>query len=424
MKIKTIQANYEYVSKLKCPPHKPPKRPGILFRTLVRILSIPELFAVRFKYTSNRMHEAGPGPYLILMNHSSFIDLKIASKILYPMPYCIVCTSDGFVGKEWLMRNIGCIPTQKFVTDVTLIKDMLYTIKNKKTSVLMYPEASYSFDGCATPIPSRLGALVKKLNVPVLTIMTEGAFLYDPLYNGLQKRKTRVSAHLTCLLTKDEIKNKSVDDLSDILNKAFTFDNFARQYESRTAIKESFRADGLERILYKCASCKSEGGMIGKGTEIKCSNCGKSYELDIYGRLNCPTGNTEFPHIPDWYSWQRSCVVDEIKQQRYILDTEVEIGIVKDYKAVYLVGNGRLTHTCDGFTLTGCNGKLNYTQPALSSYGLYADYFWYEIGDVICIGDRECLYYCFPKSKANVAKARIAAEEIYKLNKNATAYTK
>ena len=33
------------------------------------------------------MEEAGPGPYLILMNHSSFIDLKIASRIFYPMPY-------------------------------------------------------------------------------------------------------------------------------------------------------------------------------------------------------------------------------------------------------------------------------------------------------------------------------------------------
>lgn len=51
------------------------------------------------------------------MNHSSFIDLKIASTVLYPSPLNIVCTSDGFVGKERLMRSLGCIPTRKFVTD-------------------------------------------------------------------------------------------------------------------------------------------------------------------------------------------------------------------------------------------------------------------------------------------------------------------
>ena len=40
-------------------------------------------------------------PCLYLMNHSSFIDLKIASTILYPRPFNIVCTSDGFVGRSF-----------------------------------------------------------------------------------------------------------------------------------------------------------------------------------------------------------------------------------------------------------------------------------------------------------------------------------
>ena len=86
-----------------------------------------------------------------------------------------------------------------------------------------------------------------------------------------------------------------------------------------------------------------------------------------------------------------------------------------DYKAIYKVGSGRLIHSADGFTLTGCDGKLYYKHPVNASYGLYADYYWYEIDDVICIGDNKRLYYCFPKGKCNVAKTRIAAEEMYKL---------
>ena len=55
-------------------------------------------------------------------------------------------------------------------------------------------------------------------------------------------------------------------------------------------------------------------------------------------------------------------------------------------------------------------------------YGYYTlasdmDFNWYEIGDVICIGDKNCLYYCFPKQKDVVTKARFAAEELYKLLK-------
>ena len=50
-------------------------------------------------------------------------------------------------------------------------------------------------------------------------------------------------------------------------------------------------------------------------------------------------------------------------------------------------------------------------------YSLYADYYWYEIDDVICIGDTEVHYFLFPKNKAPVAKIRLAAEEMYKLYK-------
>ena len=89
--------------------------------------------------------------------------------------------------------------------------------------------------------------------------------------------------------------------------------------------------------------------------------------------------------------------------------------VLADFKNIYMVGEGHLTHDRQGFKLTGCDGKLEYAQPALACYGLYADYYWYELGDVICIGNHDALYYCFPKQDGVVAKTRIAAEEIYKM---------
>lgn len=44
---------------------------------------------------------------------------------------------------------------------------------------------------------------------------------------------------------------------------------------------------------------------------------------------------------------------------------------------------------------------------------------WYEIGDMICIGDHDTLYYCFPCQEQDVAaKTRLATEELYKLTKS------
>ena len=204
MKIKTVNMTLEKVMELPVPGHKKPVRPSFLLRTLIRVISAGDLRDANFTYTMHGMKDAESGPCLILMNHSSFIDLEIVSKIFYPRPYSIVCTSDGFVGKEWLMRRIGCIPTEKFVPDLGLIRDIDFALHKKKLSVLMYPEASYSFDGCATPLPKGLSRLLKRLRVPVIMIKTSGAFLRDPLYNCLQKRKVPVHADVTCLFSRRE----------------------------------------------------------------------------------------------------------------------------------------------------------------------------------------------------------------------------
>lgn len=417
MKIRTRKKTYDEVMALPLGKHRKPLHPNFLLRTVVRIAAIPNLLATHFSYTARGMEEIKGKPCLILMNHSSFLDLMIVSKIFYPKPYGIVCTGDGLVGKNWLMRLLGCIPTQKFVSDVSLIRDIEYMLKKKRASVLMYPEASYSFDGTATALPQKMGILLKKLGVPVVMVKTKGAFARDPLYNCLQKRKVKVCADVYCLATAQEVKEKTVAELNALLEEAFTFDNFAWQKDNKVAITEPFRADGLERILYKCPHCLTEGKMEGKGTTLTCGHCGKTWEMDIFGQLKATEGETEYSHIPHWYAWERQEVRRELEEDRYQLDTLVDIGMLVDFKAVYMVGEGRLTHSTQGFRLEGCDGKLQYEQNPLACYSLYADYYWYELGDVICIGNQDALYYCFPKDRTPVAKARMATEELYKMKK-------
>ena len=417
MKIKTKPMAYRDVMALPRAAHCPPRKPSPILRGLVRLLAASDLRQTHFSYTTRRMDEAGKGPWLILMNHSSFIDLEMMSEIFAKHPYCIVCTSDGFVGKPWLMRRLGCIPTRKFVSDVALIRDIRYALDTLHTNVLMYPEASYSFDGCATPLPRRLGALLKRLDVPVVGVRTYGAFARDPLYNCLQKRQVDVRAEVSCLLTRDEIREKEVAELDAVLDEAFTFDHFAWQQENRVAITEPFRADGLERILYRCPHCGREGQTVGRGITLRCTACGAAYELDEYGHLVSEA--PAFTHVPDWYAWERAEVRRALESGEYRFEAAVTIGMMVDYKAIYMVGEGTLVHDTEGFHLTGCDGELRYDQAALASYSVYSDYFWYEIGDVICIGNHDCLYYCFPQGGEPVAKVRLAAEELYRLKKAA-----
>ncbi len=421
MKIKTKQATLAAALARPRPKHQKPRRPLRLFRALLRIASWFDLRRVRFTHSDEGMEKVGRSPALILMNHSSFVDLEIAFSLFHDRPFCTVCTSDGFVGKAWLMRCLGCIPTQKFVSDLSLIRDMQHALHKQGASVLMYPEASYTFDGTTTPLPRRLGMLFKMLKVPVIMVKVDGAFLRDPLYNGLQVRRTAVHAHRSCLFTAEEVAALPVEELDRRLDEAFAYDHFATQYEKKIAITEGFRADYLHRILYRCAACGAEGQMHGAGTALTCRACGRVWQMDVYGRLAAEEGETRFPHIPDWYAWQRACVRADCEGGTYRLDTPVRIGVLTDYRAIYMVGQGRLVHDGAGFSLYDAAGTLLYTQSCRACYSAYADYYWYELGDVICIGNREALYYCFPDEGVAVAKVRLAAEELYKTDKEAKA---
>ncbi len=502
MKIKVRRKSYEEVLAIPPFPHKTPGRQSPFLRALVKTLSAGALKKVRFSYETAPEAEAllrSDIPCLVLMNHSCFTDLEIAGTILAKKPYHIICTVDGFVGKDGLLRSLGCVPTKKFTTDPVLVRDMVHVVKELKESILMYPEASYTFDGTATPLPESLGKLVRLLGVPVLMIETFGAFVHDPLYNNLQVRDVTVTAKVRVLVSAEEtgysaagakssqegpVGEKSrpegnagsrpvgAPELNRRIKEAFTFDGFRWQQENHVRIAEDFRADDLQRVLYKCPHCLTEGRMLGNGTKLLCTACGEEYELDEYGflkriREGSKAAGTDgsrkpgkggaasagsgagtrdditFTHVPDWYAWERSEVRREITEGSYRLSYPVRILALRDTSAVYEIGEGVLTHTPEGFHLTGCGGALDYRQAPEASYSLYADYFWYEIGDMICVGDSTIQFYCFPMTGGNtgsegssadggadsgsagraaggsaiVAKARLAAEEMYKLGR-------
>ncbi|MBQ7346575.1 MAG: 1-acyl-sn-glycerol-3-phosphate acyltransferase [Clostridia bacterium] len=417
MKIKVKKKSYQEVMSLPQPKHIKPMRQSFFFRLLLRVVSAFALIGCKFSVKKSGMDKLGKKePCLFLMNHSSFIDLEIASVILFPRRFSIVCTSDGFIGKNLLMRLLGCIPTKKFIFDLGLIRDMTYAIRALKSSILLFPEAGYTFDGTTTTLPENLGSFVKMLGVPVVMIETQGAFARQPLYNNLKKRHVKVSAEMRYLLSADDCAQKEAQEIQKLIEEQFSFDAFRNQQEKQIKINEPYRAEGLERVLYKCPACLTEGKTDGKGTALICHACGKRYTLDEHGFMRADTGKTEFPHIPDWYAWERDCVAKELKSGEYRLDCDVKILMLVNTKCLYDVGDGRLVHTREGFHLTGSDGSFEYTQKPISSYSLNSDFNWYEIGDIIGIGNPKALYYCFPKDQSvSVAKARLAAEELYKI---------
>lgn len=422
MKIKVVNKSYQEVMDLPKKPHQKPRKQFAPLRWILKPICHAILKKAGFTgYKKIGMEKLDKKqPCLVLMNHSSFFDLEMAALMLGDRAYHIVATFDAFVGLNWILRLVGCIPTKKFINDVNLVRDMRYTVKDLKESVVLFPEAGYSFDGTATLMPDSLGKCLKLLNVPVVMIRTEGAFLKDPLYNYLQNRNVEMSATMEYILSPEEIKEKSVAELNAIIAEQFNFDNFRTQQEKGVLVTEKFRADGLHRVLYKCPHCQAEGQTEGLGIHLTCHACGAKYELTEQGFLQAVNGETIFNHVPDWYRWERECVKKELEEDTYKLDVDVDVYMLVNTSCIYKVGSGHLLHNKEGFHLTGCDGALDYTHRPNTSHSVNADFYWYEIGDMICVGDEKVQYYCFPKDAGNVvAKTRLAAEELYKLIRKA-----
>ena len=417
MKIKLKKISHDELVKLSFGKRKKPIKPNILFKTLLKVISLPEMIFQRVKVNKIGMEKLGKKePCLILMNHSCFLDLQIATSIFYPRSVNIVATTDAFIGRNWLFRQIGCIPTVKFMTDTALVKDMLYCIKKLKSSVLVFPEAGYTFDGTSTTLPDNLGKMVKMMNVPVVMVTTRGAFLSNPLYGGLRKRKCPQLVDMEYLLSKEDINQKTDKELQEIVLRAFSFDNFKYQQENNIVIDYNERAEGLNRVLYKCPCCKADGYMRSSKTKIKCLKCGKEYELTETGFMKAVEGETEFNHIPDWYKWERECVKEALLNNTYLLDEDVKICAMVDTYSIYELGDGHLVQDINGFHLTGLDGKIDYSQPAKHAYTINSDFYWYQIADTITIGNTKVQYFCFPKTERDVVTmARLAQEEAFKL---------
>lgn len=418
-KVKYKECTYEEFLALTPMKYIKPKAPNFFLRTLAAILSTTNLRKTHFKYESIGMERLGKDePALFLMNHSCFLDFEIVMKSLWPRKVNIVTGMRGCLGKERLMRNLGCILTRKFTTNLSLVKDIKYCLETLKTSVLMYPEADYSFTGRSHIVPKSVAQLIKWLGVPFVMIETKGAFNNDPIYCNLGNRYSPVRAEFRYVLSPEDIEKMSVEEIEEVVKREFSFDNLRWQQENKIVIDHPRRAENLQKILYKCPHCHSEGQTEGIGTKLVCYSCGKEWELTELGYMKATSGDTEFDHIPDWYEWQRECVRAEIEEGKFKISAPVDVYAAVNTEAIYILGKGQIEYDMDGIRLTAYDGKLDFYKKSKSMHAIGADLHCQDVGDVTCFGDHRATYLVLPyEAPYLVVKARLASEEIYKILK-------
>lgn len=393
---------------------KPYRQKNIL-RPIAWLGCLPAMWKHRVKITRTGM-DGLKGPYILLCNHNAFLDYMVSTIAIFPRRFNSVGAISGFVHREWLMRHAGCICKRKFTTDLVLVRQIQRVIQNGDVLVL-FPEARYSLCGTAAVLPDSLGKMMKLFQVPVVLLLMHGHHLNCPFWNHRQRNVKGLEAELTQLITAEEVKALSVEQINDRIREAFQYDDFAWQLQRGVKISVPYRAEGLHKVLYQCPACHTEYRMASENDRLYCRHCGKQWRMDELGRLCALEGETEFSHVPGWYEWERAQVRSEVHAGTYGITCEAHVMSLPNSKGYIPLGNATLIHNMQGFTLSGCYEGTPYEEhwAAENLYSCHIEYnYLRKYGDCVDLNTLRDSYYVYPHGEDfSVTKFALATEELY-----------
>ena len=395
-----------------------PIRTRWYLKPITKLLSWPDMLLHR---PVIRRHEGTEGlkpPYILLCNHNAFMDFKVATQVIYPNRANYVVAIDGFIGREWLLRNVGCICKRKFTNDTVLVRQIRKVLENGDIAVI-YPEARYSLCGTTAVLPASLGKLCKMMNVPVATLICHGHHVNSPFWNLHSRGVKPTEADYSLIFTPGQLEQATPDEINDRIVEAFQYDDFAWQKERGIRTPYAKRAEGLHKVLYQCPHCGKEYKMSSHGTILQCDACGKQWEMTELGELKALEGGTEFSHIPDWYEWERANVRKEVREGRYSTgELPVRVYSLPNAARFIHLGEGKMVHDGKGVHVWGTDvdgDPFEMTLPVPSLYSCHIEYEYLgKWGDCVDLNTLEDTWYTYPYDcEFAVTKMALATEELY-----------
>lgn len=401
-----------------------PRRFKWYLRPIANLICAPYLRKYKPRITYHNGAESVKGPFILLCNHNAFMDFSVAYKLLKGQYPNFIVAIDGFIGREQLLRNIGCICKRKFTNDPVLVHKIKKVLDRGDVPVI-YPEARYSLCGTTAVLPEALGKLVKLFRVPVMSLICHGHHINSPFWDTSHARGIPYDeAEYTLLFTKEEISSLSADEINKRIVDTFQYDDFAWQKKNGIKISDKNRADGLDKVLYQCPACGREYRMASSGSTLSCTACGKKWEMTESGELKALDGETEFSHIPDWYEWERANVKKEVEEGRYSTgEMKVSVKSLPNAKKFIDVGTGTMVHDMNGYRVTLDDPAKSDTAEIVlkpsDTYSVHIEYrYLFKNGDCVDLNTRNDTWYVYPEgSDFAVTKMALATEELFFLEK-------
>lgn len=268
------------------------------------------LFAVLYPYTKlkygitiEKFKNEVDGPFVILYNHQTafdqfFVGMSVKGSVYYLASEDIF--SNGWVSS--IIRHlVAPIPIKKQTLDISAIKTCIRVAKEGGT-IAIAPEGNRTFSGKTEYINPAIASLVKKINLPVLLFRIEGGYGVHPRWSDVV-RKGKMRAYVSEIITSDEVKSLSKDELFERINCGLYVD----EANDINVYNHHKRAEYLERAIYVCPYCNLST-FESNGHTIRCVKCNREIEYQESTRLKGVEFDLPFSFVSEWYDYQKEYI--------------------------------------------------------------------------------------------------------------------
>ena len=241
-------------------------------------------------------------PYLILCNHTSNADpallqLAFNRSIHYIAHYELITSRIG----KMLDYMFGIIPTMKGKADLHTIREAMKVAKQNGV-IGLYPSGDCTFSGVESPIDKSIVKFVRLLGVDTILYRTYGLYGVDPRF-GAKNRYGNATGDIVRILTPDEVKNLSDDELYDIILSAINVNHY--EMLEGELYKSNKKAEYLERVLFMCPDCGATNQMESHGNDLVCKKCGYTISYKENLHLELKQGKKELATTLDWINYEK-----------------------------------------------------------------------------------------------------------------------
>ena len=317
------------------------------------------------------------GAKFIIYNHQSRFDWVNIVKMTKGRRINFVVGYNEFFRSHFklIFKLVRNIPKKNFTQDIPSVKAMTKIIKDGGI-VCFSPEGMSSITGHSQPIAPGTGRFLKHFGVPVYAMKSQGAYLVNHKV-CLDNRQGMMEAELRCLLSPEDLKALSPEEIDAKINEYLWQDDYDWNFEKKYHFKHMENATShFEDLAYYCPKCGKEFGIVTKGNEIKCEHCGNGATLDDQYMFH-PYKDAVIPmSLSKWVDLERhneylriksdpnyefvveDCILGELPKYKYI----------KHKKTSIPCGKGTVTVNHEGFFFDGerdgkpFNFKLTYDQ--------------------------------------------------------------